>query len=61
MDNQFIAAAIEYAQQEQDAQLEGFKKLLRFPSISQDTAFQPQLLACVDWLVTEMTRIGLEN
>ena len=61
MDNQFIAAAIEYAQQEQDAHLEGFKKLLRFPSISQDTAFQPQLLACVDWLVTEMTRIGLEN
>ena len=61
MDISCIQQALKYAGHNQLDHLEGFKELLRFPSISQDTAFQPQLLACVNWLVDEMTRIGLEN
>ena len=51
MDISCIQQALKYAGHNQLDHLEGFKELLRFPSISQDTAFQPQLLACVDWLV----------
>ncbi len=61
MDISHISAAIEQAQRNQQKQVEGFQTLLRFPSISLDTAFQPQLNACADWITAEMQRIGLEN
>lgn len=61
MNQSAVSSAIEQARHARDANLEGFKALLRFPSISQDPAYQPQLLACVDWLVAEMRRIGIEN
>ena len=60
-DNDAILAAIDYSRRRQQGYLDGFKRLLRFPSISQDPAFLPQLDACADWLVGEMRRIGLEN
>ena len=56
-----VSAAVEYARRARDDYLAGFKALLRFPSISQDPAFQPQLLACVDWLAAEMRRVGIDN
>ena len=49
------------ARRSQSNNLEGFKTLLRFPSISQDSTFQPQLHACADWILAEMRRIGLDN
>ena len=61
MDQALIAKAVEFADRNRIRDLEGFQTLLRFPSISQDPSFQPQLLACVDWLVAEMKRIGLKN
>ncbi len=56
-----IQAALEHSRRTQASALDGFKTLLRFPSISQDDGFQPQLLACADWILAEMRRIGLEN
>ena len=56
-----LTAALTFAQLNTDNFLADFKSLLRFPSISQDVAFQPQLQACADWLVQEMRRIGLDN
>ena len=56
-----IKAALDYCRRTQESALDGFKALLRFPSISLDSAFQPQLLACADWILAEMRRIGLEN
>ena len=61
MRNKQLWAALDYAQAHNSEWLAGFEALLRFPSISQDHAFQPQLLACADWIVAEMRRIGLEN
>ncbi len=61
MNQSVVSSAISYARRARDANLAGFKALLRFPSISQDPAYQPQLLACVDWLVAEMRRVGIEN
>ena len=56
-----IGAALDHCRRTRESALDGFKALLRFPSISQDSAFQPQLLACADWVLAEMRRIGLEN
>ena len=56
-----INAALAFCRRTQESALDGFKTLLRFPSISQDGAFQPQLLACADWILAEMRRIGLDN
>ena len=56
-----IRAALNQCRRTRENALDGFKTLLRFPSISQDSAFQPQLLACADWILAEMRRIGLDN
>lgn len=56
-----IHAALEESRRTQEDALHGFKELLRFPSISLDGEYQPQLLACADWILVEMRRIGLEN
>ncbi len=56
-----INAALKQCRRTREHALEGLKTLLRFPSISLDSACQPQLLACADWLLAEMRRIGLEN
>ena len=61
MKDECFAAAVDRARRNQGACLEGFKTLLRFPSISLDAAFQPQLQACADWILAEMRQIGLEN
>ena len=61
MNDASLGVALEEARRNRDANLEGFKALLRFPSISQDAAFQPQLVACADWIVAETRRIGMHN
>ena len=54
-------AALEQARRNYEAYQSGFMELLRFPSVSQEPMFQPQLQACADWIVAEMRRIGLDN
>ncbi len=61
MEELCLARAIDWARRHQDLALANFKTLLRFPSISQDQAYQPQLHACADWILNEMRRIGLDN
>ena len=61
MNDGCIATALDLARRSQSNNLEGFKTLLRFPSISQDSTFQSQLQACADWILAEMRRIGLDN
>lgn len=61
MDQVNLSAATEYARRSQEEILEGFKTLLRFPSISQDPAYQEQLEACADWIVAQMKRMGLDT
>ena len=56
-----LEAALAWSRRHQDCALDGFKSLLRFPSISQDRACQPQLEQCADWIVAEMRRIGLDS
>ena len=61
MSTEGISAALEQCRRTREEALAGFKTLLRFPSVSLDDEFQPQLLACADWILEEMRRIGLEN
>lgn len=61
MDKASLASALHHAKGNRERALEGFKTLLRFPSISLDEAFAGQLQACADWIIAEMRRIGLEN
>ncbi|MDE2776147.1 MAG: M20/M25/M40 family metallo-hydrolase [Chloroflexota bacterium] len=56
-----IAPALEHSRRRREHNLEGFRTLLRFPSISLEPAFQPQLRACADWILADMERIGLRN
>lgn len=56
-----IQNALNHARQNRAGRLDGFKELLRYPSVSQDTAFQPQLRDCAGWIIGEMARIGLRN
>jgi len=43
-----------------DAALSQFLDFLRFGSISTDSKYKDQVLACADWLKTKLTAIGLE-
>ena len=61
MDRVYLSAATEYLQHNRDELLDGFKTLLRFPSISQDHDYKMQLEACADWIVAQMENIGLEH
>ncbi len=53
--------ALRHARRNQTSHMDGFKALLRYPSVSLDAAFQPQLRDCADWILGEMARIGLRN
>lgn len=61
MGNTGIQNALKHARQNRVRHLDGFKELLRFPSVSQDAAFQSELRDCAEWILGEMTRIGLRN
>lgn len=61
MDDILIRNALALARQNQARNLNGFSELLRFPSVSQDAGYQPQLLDCAAWILGEMRRIGLRN
>lgn len=58
---QGLKAALERARRKRHDHLDGFKELLRFPSVSQEPGYQRQLLACADWIEAELRRIGLNN
>jgi len=59
--NKVIQTVVDYAHRNHEQHVDTFKTFLRYPSISQDKAYQKQLEACADWLVLKMQRIGLEN
>lgn len=56
-----IEKAIEYARTHRDQYLEGYQDLLRIPSISTDPTYKAEMQRCADWIVSEMTRIGLKD
>ena len=56
-----INKAIDYAHDNQDAYLEGFKELLAIPSISTDPEYKDEVQRCAEWVVVEMERVGLNN
>ncbi|MCB0012245.1 MAG: dipeptidase [Anaerolineales bacterium] len=56
-----IEQALAYVQAHLDEFLDGYKELLRIPSISTDPAYKEELLRCAAWVVAEMERIGLNN
>jgi acetylornithine deacetylase/succinyl-diaminopimelate desuccinylase-like protein len=56
-----IEAAINHAHHNREEALEGFIKLLSFPSISADPAYKKDINACADWIVGEFKRIGFDN
>lgn len=56
-----IQSAITYSHHHKEEALEGFIKLLSFPSISADPAYKNDIKACADWIVGELKRIGFEN
>ncbi|MEZ4672015.1 MAG: dipeptidase [Anaerolineae bacterium] len=56
-----IQSAITYAHHHKEESLEGFIKLLSFPSIGADPAHKQDVKACADWIVGELKRIGFEN
>ncbi len=56
-----IQSAINYSHHNREEALEGFIKLLSFPSISADPAYKKDIKACADWLVVELKRIGFDN
>ena len=56
-----IQSAIQYVHHHREEALEGFIKLLSFPSISADPAYKKDVKACAEWIVAELKRIGFEN
>jgi acetylornithine deacetylase/succinyl-diaminopimelate desuccinylase-like protein len=56
-----IQAAIHHVHHHREEALEGFIKLLSFPSISADPAYKKDVKACAEWIVAELKRIGFEN
>lgn len=56
-----VQAAINYVHHHREEAIEGFMKLLSFPSISADPAYKKDVKACADWIVTELKRIGFDN
>ncbi len=53
--------AIDHAHANHDSYMEGYKELLRIPSISTDPAFKAEVERCAEWVKTEMERIGFNN
>ncbi len=56
-----IQAAINHSHHNREEALEGFIKLLSFPSISADPAYKKDIESCAEWLVAELKRIGFDN
>jgi acetylornithine deacetylase/succinyl-diaminopimelate desuccinylase-like protein len=56
-----IQSAINYVHHHREEAIEGFMKLLSFPSIGADPAYKKDVKACADWIVAELERIGFEN
>lgn len=56
-----IQSAITYSHHHKEEALEGFIKLLSFPSISADPAYKKDIVACANWIVAELKRIGFDN
>lgn len=56
-----IQSAIQYVHHHREESIEGFIKLLSFPSISADPAHKKDIQACANWIVEELKRIGFEH
>lgn len=53
--------AIDHAHQNQAVYLEGFKELLKIPSVSTDPKHKGDIEHCADWIIAEMERIGFKE
>jgi acetylornithine deacetylase/succinyl-diaminopimelate desuccinylase-like protein len=56
-----IQQVMNHARSHQDEYLKGFRELLSIPSVSTDPAYRADLERCADWIVAEMSRIGLKE
>ena len=61
MSNEQIQKAIDFVQQHHDTIIDGYKQLLKFPSIGADPAYADDVKQCAEWIVSELTRIGFDN
>ncbi len=55
------AKALAHAQANREQYIDRFKEFLAIPSVSTDPAYKEDLERCGDWVVEEMSRIGLNN
>lgn len=56
-----IQSAIQHVHHHREESIEGFIKLLSFPSIGADPAHKKDVKACANWIVEELKRIGFDN
>ncbi|MGB1286446.1 MAG: dipeptidase [Aggregatilineales bacterium] len=56
-----IKGAMDFIHHNREESLEGFIKLLSFPSIGADPAYDKDTRKCAEWIVEELKRIGFEN
>ncbi|QPC82324.1 dipeptidase [Phototrophicus methaneseepsis] len=56
-----IQDAVDFIHHHREEILEGYFKLLSFPSISADPAYAGDVKKCAEWIVGELKRIGFEN
>lgn len=61
MSESLAQRAIDHGRQRFDTYFEDLLQLLRIPSVSTDPSYETDLRRCVDWILGEMGRIGLEN
>lgn len=61
MTEALIQQAVEQTHTNYDTYLEGFKELLRIPSISADPEYKPDVQRAADWIVAELQRVGFRN
>lgn len=61
MSEQNLKSAFDFVHHHREESIEGFMKLLSFPSISADPAYAKEIVACANWVKAELERIGFEN
>jgi len=56
-----IKTAVDYLHHHREDVLEGYIKLLSFPSISADPAYAREVQQCAQWIVAQLEHMGFEN
>src|SRR4051812_47247019 len=61
MSGEPLNQAVAWAQAHEEDALRRYEELLRIPSISNEPDHAPEMQAAADWLIAELTRIGMEQ